>query len=102
MSSSLKQVLDFMLSEERNVRVQSLADGGGTIMMGDSTYGFSDSLQVEYDDLDSGAATFLDLYLALEGNVARLRWLRFQSKLRANGQFETPFRKSQLIFRRYN
>lgn len=80
---SIKNVLDFMYSEERNVRVQSFWDSGWTISLGDPANGFSDSLQVECDDLDTGAVTFLDLYFALQGEAAEVRWFQFQSKLRA-------------------
>lgn len=77
---NLKLVLDFMYSEERNVRVQSFWDGGWTIQMGDPTNGFNDSLQVQSDDLDEAAATFIDLFIALEGEAASLRWFQFQNK----------------------
>jgi len=76
---SLKTVLDFMYFEERNVRVQSFLDGGWTIMMGDPENSFSDSLQVQHDDLDEAAAIFIDLFLELEGEASRPRWFQFEN-----------------------
>jgi len=74
---NIKTVLDFMYSEERNVYVQSFWDSGWTIMLGDPTNGFSDSPQVQHEDLDEAATTFINEFLAIEDDATSMRWFQF-------------------------
>jgi len=48
-------------------------------MMGDPGNLFSDSMQVQHDDLDEAAAFFIDIFLELECEASRSRWFQFQN-----------------------